>query len=208
MSRSLSLFAVCGLALLFCAPSRGQDSPSLGDLARQAKKDKANKPPAKVITNDDISSQPNSVPSAPALGASPAAQPGTQGKSDMPESPAAGLEKLQSQLDEIDSLDRATLATNVLEGNTSNFPGRAKWEEKLFEAKQAFVSENRAVLLKLTQLQASAAGMNDIKDPNDPRAKSFNAKLTQLVQQTQENSATFQAVIAEGKALAGQQAGQ
>ncbi len=206
MPRSLSLIAACALALVLCAPGRGQDSPSLGDLARQAQKDKANKPPAKVITNDDMPSGSRGTSSA--LGAGPlqaqAAQSGAAGKPDAVQSPAEGLEKMQSMLNQLDSLDRATLASNVLEGNTSNFPGRAKWEEKLFAAKQTYVSENRAVLQKMRQLEASVEGMKDVQDLNDPRAKSMSAKVQQLVQESQQASAVFQAVIAEGKDLAGQ----
>jgi hypothetical protein len=202
MPRSLSLIAVCALALVFCSPARGQDSPSLGDLARQAQKDKTNKPPAKVITNDDMPSSSGGISSA--LGAAPAqaAQPGAPGKPDAVQSPAEGLEKLQTVLDQLDASDRATLATNVLEGNTANFPGREKWEEKLFAAKQTFVSQGRDVLQKLRQLEASVEGTKDIQDPNDPRVKSVTAKLQQLLQENQQASASFQAVIAEGKDLA------
>ena len=38
----------------FCAPGHAQDTPSLGDLARQAQKEKAKDPPKKVFTNDDL----------------------------------------------------------------------------------------------------------------------------------------------------------
>ncbi len=207
MPRTLNLIAACALALFVCAPGHGQDTPSLGDLARQAQKDKTNKPPAKVFTNDDVPSGGASGISSP-LGAGPlqaqAAQPGATGKPGAEvQSPAEGLEKLQSMLDQLDSLDRATLASSVLEGNTANFPGRAKWEEKLFAAKQNFVSENRIVLQKMRQLEAAAEGMKDVQDQNDPRAKSMSAKVQQLVQESQQSSAAFQGVIAEGKDLAG-----
>ncbi len=202
MSRSLSLIAACALALVFCAPGRGQDSPSLGDLARQAQKDKANKPPAKVITNDDMPSASSGISSALGAGPSSAPQPEAAGKSDAVQSPAEGIEKLQSMLDQLDTLDRATLASNVLGGNTSNFPGRAKWEEKLFAAKQNFVSQSRDALQKARQLEASVEGMKNPQDPNDPRVKSMAAKLQQLMQESQQASASFQAVIAEGKDLA------
>ena len=206
MPRSLNLIAACALALAFCSTGRGQDSPPLGDIARQAQKDKANKPPAKVITNDDIPSSPAGI--SVALGAGPerAAQPEDAGKPDAVQSPTEGLARLQSVLDQLDSLDRATLASNVLEGNTSNFPGRAKWEEKLFAAKQTFVSENRAVLQKMRELEVSAQGMNDVQDPNDPRAKNMSAKLQQLVHESQQNGEAFHAVMTEGKDLAAQQA--
>jgi len=204
MPRSLSLIAACALALVFCVPGRGQDSPSLGDLARQAQKDKANKPTAKVITNDDMPSSSGGL--SLGGGSGRIAQPGSAGNSGEIQSPAEGLEKLQSAVDHLDSLDRETLVSNALDGSTSNFPGRAKWEEKLFAAKQTFVSQNRAVLQKARQLEAAAEGMKDVQDPNDPRAKSFSAKLQQLVQESQDNRAAFQAVITEGKDLAAQTA--
>lgn len=205
MFRKFSLFTACALAIIFCAPSRGQDSPSLGDIARKAQKDKANKPAAKVITNDDMPAKSSSSPAASlAAGPSPTAQPGAAGNAGDPQSPAEGLEKLQSQVDDLDSLDRASLASSVLEGNTANFPGRAKWEEKLYAAKQNFVSQERGVLHEIRQIETASEGMKNIQDPNDPRIKAVSAKLQEIVQQSQQDSAAFQAVVAEGKSLAGQ----
>ena len=187
MARSLALIAMCALALATCASARAQDSqapsPSLGDLARQAQKnkdkEKANKPAAKVLTNDDLPSNSGEIVSAQAL------------------------ENMQSMLDQLDGLDRAALAKNVLQGNNSNFPGRASWEVKLFTAKQSYVAQGRDALQKARQLRASAEGMKNAQDPNDPRAKSMAAKLQQIVQESQQAGAAFQAVIAEGKGLAG-----
>jgi hypothetical protein len=211
MSRSLKIIAAGALILFFCVSGRGQDSPSLGDLARQAQKnkDKTDKPAARVITNDDLPSRSSGGSSsrgssAPGAESGRVAQPGAAGAPDTISTPAEGLEKIQSTLDEVDSLDRATLASTVLDGNNSNFPGRAKWEEQLFAAKQAFVSQGRALLQKARQLEASAEGMKDIQDPNDPRLKSFSGKLEQLVQENQQNSAAFQAVVAQGKELSTQ----
>jgi hypothetical protein len=208
MPRSLSLIAACALALVIGAPGRGQDSPSLGDLARQAQKDKANKPSTKIITNDDIPSRSGGISSVPGGGSGRVMQPGSAGSPGEIQSPAEGLEKLQSSVDHLDSLDRASLARDVLEGNDSNFPGRAKWEEKLFAAKQTFVSQTRAVVQKARQLTASAEGIKDAEDPNDPRVKSMSAKLQQLVEETQKNGAAFQAVVVEGKDLAARSATQ
>jgi len=202
MSRILSLIAACMLALVVCAPGRGQDSPSLGDIARQAQKDKANKPPAKVITNDDVSSGSGGISSALGAGLSQPARPGAADKPEAGQSPLDGLDKLQSVLDQLDTLDRATLVSNVLKGNTTNFPGRTKWEEKLFAAKQTFVAQSRDVLQKARQLEATAEGMKDVQDPNDPRAKMVAARLQQLIQESQQASSAFQAVIEEGKDLA------
>ena len=202
MPRNLSLIAACALALFFCSPGRAQDSPSLGDLARQAQKDKANKPPAKVITNDDMPSRSGGIGSAPGGGSGRVVQPGAAGNSGEIQSPGEGLERLQASVDHLDSLDRATLATDVLEGNSSDFPGRAKWEEKLFAAKQTFVSQTRVILQKARQLTASSESIKDAEDPNDSRVKTLAAKLDQLVQQAQQSSAAFQAVVTEGKNLA------
>ena len=209
MPRSLSLIIACALALVFCASGRGQDSPSLGDLARQAQKDKANKPTAaKVITNDDMPSSSGGI--APALGGGPGrvVPPGSAGNPGAIQSPEQGLQILQASVDHLDSLDRATLAKDVLEGNVSDFAGRAKWEEKLFNAKQTFVSKTRIVLQKARQLTASAEGIKDAEDQNDPRVKNLSAKLQQLVEETQANSAAFQAVVMEGKDLAAHPAAQ
>jgi hypothetical protein len=207
MPRSLSLIAACALALIFCSAGRGQDSPSLGDLARKAQKDKANKPTAKVITNDDMPSSSGGI--SPALGGGlggQIVQPGSAGKTNELQSPAESLEKLQSVVDQLDSLDRAALVSNALGGNASDFPGRAKWEEKLVAAKQTFVSQIRAQLQKARQLVAEAEGMKGVQDPNDPRMKSMSVKVQQLAQDSVQYSAAFQAVIMEGKDLAAQSA--
>jgi len=57
-------------------------------------------------------------------------------------------------------------------------------------------------------IEAAAEGMKDVQDMNDPRAKAVNAKLQDLIQQTQQNAAAFKAVMDEGKTLAGRAAGQ
>jgi len=204
MARNLWLFAACALVLVFCLPGHGQDSPSLGDLARQAQKDKANanaQPMSKVITNDDIPSS-TSFGSGPGLGR--VVQPGTPGKPGTAVSPDEQLERMKSLLNELDSLDRATLAKNALQGSETDFPGRAKWEDKLFAAKQVFVSQGRDIMKRAGQLQESAKSVQDAKNPNDPRAKDLSNRLQQLVQQAVQTGAAFQAVVMEGKDLAGQ----
>ncbi len=206
MPRTSSLLSTCALALLFCLPGHSQDSPSLGDVARQTQKDKANKPVAKVFTNDDMPSSSGSTSSALGGGAGRVVAPSSDGTAGAPQSPAQMLERLQSALDHLDSLDRASLARDVLEGDDSEFAGRAKWEEKLFAAKQTFVAQTRAILQKAKQLTASSEGIQDATDTSDAHVKILSDKLDQLVQQTQQNSAAFQAVVAEGKALAAQPA--
>jgi hypothetical protein len=71
-----------------------------------------------------------------------------------------------------------------------------------------FGKTTRVVLQEGKQVVASAEGIKDVQDPNDTRVKSFGAELDQLVQEAQKNSGSFQAVVAEGRALAAQAAAQ
>src|SRR5665213_1279850 len=203
MPSTLSILSTGAMALLCCLPGHAQDSPSLGDVARQAQKDKniANRPTAKVFTNEDMPSVFNGASFGSAAGSGRIAQPVPGGNASAAQSPAQMLERLQSALDHLDSLDRASLASDILEGNDSDFPGRAKWEEKLYAAKQTFVAQTRVILQKAKQLTASSEGIKDANDASDAHVKILSDKLDQLVQQTQQNSVAFQAVVAEGKAL-------
>jgi hypothetical protein len=202
MPRSLNLIAACAVALVFCPAGHGQDSPSLGDIARQAQKDKANKPQAKVITNDDMPSGSGGL--VPSLGGASGRvlQPGSAGKPGSNQSVSDGLNKLQDSVEHLATLDRATLAKDVLEGNTSDFPGRAKWEEKLFAAKQTFVAQTRGVLQRAQKLTAGSETIKNAEDQNDPRVIDLSIKMQQLVEETQHNSMAFQTVVEEGKQLA------
>ena len=206
MPSRINLYASCALAMLFSLQGRAQDSPSLGDLARQAQKDKANAPAAKkVLTNDDLPSSSGSSAAVPGLGR--VVQPATPGKPGAAASPSEQLERMSAALNELDSVDSATLAKNVLQGSDADFPGRSQWEEKLFAAKQVFVSQGRAIMKKANQLEAQAKGVQDAENQNDPRARDLANKLQQLVQESAQTSAAFQAVITEGQNLAGQSAG-
>ena len=216
MSRIVTFVPACALAFIFCLPGHAQDSPSLGDLARQAQKekekDKASKP-AKVYTNDDVATCSTGSSAAtgggsfgPAKTGAPSAVSGGGSAAANGPSVDSQLVNLASMLDQVDSTDRATLVKNVLGDHDTNFPGRASWEQRLFAAKQTYVSQGRALLQRLNQIQASAEQMKGVQDPNDPRVKSLNATLQQLVQSAQQTGAAFQAVIMEGKDLAAQAA--
>jgi len=208
MSRNLLLFVACSLVLVFCVPGKGQDSPSLGDLARQAQKDKTTAPATKVFTNDNLPSSSalgsSGLVGAPAGGAARAAQPGAPAHSGATASASDELGRMESLLNELNSLDRATLARKVLQGSDADFPGRSQWEEQMFAAKQVFVARGRDILKKANQLQASAKGVQDAENSNDPRAKDLTNRLQQLMEEAGRSSAEFQAVITQGKELAGQ----
>ncbi len=205
MPRTLNLIAVCALALAVCAPDAVKTR-----LRSETWRDRRKR--TKPISRPRRSSPTTTWPSNSGRHfyrarrrARPGHATGNGGQIRRGSSPLRKASKSCNRCwTKLDSLDRATLASNVLEGNTSNFPGRARWEEQLFAAKQDFVSENRDVLQKMRQLDASAEGLKDVQDPNDPRAKSMSAKLQELMQESQHASAAFQAVIAEGKDLAAQ----
>jgi len=107
MARSLILIAACALALATFASAHAQDSPtsspSLGDLARQAQKDKdkeiTNKPAAKVFTNEDLPSSSGGVSAALGGGLGKVAQLPTGDKSGAAPSPAEKLAMMETFLD-------------------------------------------------------------------------------------------------------------
>ena len=214
MRRTLPLFAACALTLLLGLPGHTQDSPSLGDLARQAQKDKSNAPARKVITNEDLPSGSvmGSSGSGNGLGGSLSAGLGQSGgsagtsKSEGAASALQAVERMEGIMKRLDSLDRATLAKNVLQGMDSNFPGRSKWEEKLYEAKQVYVAQGRDLSQRARQILAAANALQGDRDDNDPRVKEVSAQLKDLVRDAVRADSTFQAVILEGRDLAGQAA--
>jgi len=219
MRRSLHLFAACALVLAggSCFPGHGQDSPtaSAGDAAKQAQtqkdKDKGKAAAKKVFTNDDFASGTGTASSAAGSGIGHVVQSGVQpGTAATPAAAAASaspsdkLAQIGSLLGQLDSLDRATLAKNVLDGNDTDFPGRSAWEERLFAAKQAFVAQEQEIMVQASQMDASTKGAGGTQNPNDPRTKALSDQLDQLMKEAARSSETFQALVAEGKKLAGQ----
>jgi len=200
MLRKLNFLSASVMVLLFCLPGRSQDSPSLGDLARQLQKGKSNTPTTKTITNDDIPSAPGI--SSPGLG--------EVSNSKLPVKPTASatpsdeLARVESLVNKIDSMDRATLVKAVLEGVDSNFPGRSQWEQKMYAAKLTYVSQGRDLIQKVKQLSASAQSLQGNKNPDDPRVKDPTNKLKELIQNGSRADAAFQAVMLEGRDLASQ----
>ncbi len=96
MLRKMSFLAALTWVLIPSAPGYAQDQPSLGDVARQARKDKEknNTPPKKVITDD-------SLPSSKALG----------GLGDLGSSKSAGDGSAMAK--GLEALDRAETALNA-----------------------------------------------------------------------------------------------
>src|SRR6266571_4776471 len=112
----MSFLAALTWVLIPSAPGYAQDQPSLGDVARQARKDKEknNTPPKKVITDD-------SLPSSKALG----------GLGDLGSSKSAGDGSAMAK--GLEALDRA----GTLPGDETGLGGCAVsaiftgWPEKI-----------------------------------------------------------------------------
>ena len=215
MTRSLTLITACALALLTFASARAQDAapstaPSLGDIARQAQKDKekekANRASAKLFTNEDISSSTGDVSGTLGGGLGPIGQTSAAGKSADTLSPAEKLAKTEILLNYIESLDRATLVHNALNGKDVEFPGRAKWEERLVAARQVYVLQGRDMIQNAKEIVASADGLKAVaaQNPNDPRVKEMGVKLQSLIREAVRTDSAFQAVMMEGRDLAAQ----
>jgi hypothetical protein len=200
MLRKVSILAGSVLVMVFCLPGHSQDSPSLGDVARQAQKDKSHAPAAKVITNDDL-------PAATGLSSFGLGEIGnskSNGKPGTDATPSEDLDRVELFLTKLDTLDRSSLAKLFLRGVDSDFPGRTKWEKKLFAAKQVYVSQGRDLIQKLKQMVASAQSMQGNPSPDDPRLKDMKAQVKEIVQDSVRIGATFQAVVLEGRDLATQ----
>jgi hypothetical protein len=211
MQRKLSILSACLFALVFCAPGRSQDSPSLGDLARQAQKNKSTSPAKKVLTNDDISSGSTSGNGLTSSGMgsiaapAPARAPAASTAQPSAEEAAGQLEAL---INKIAGLSRAELVSGALQGVDANFPGRNEWEQRLLSARQVYVERGRDLLRNAKQIQATAESLRGTQDPNDPRVKDLTSRLEGLVRDGTRLDASFQAVILEGRDLAAHASGQ
>ena len=207
-SRSCKLIVPVGLlvALAMCAPVHSQDSPSLGDLARQNQKSKSATSSAKVLTNDDIGPAKASSPLGLATAGSAWPRPSDVSN---PESAQGAIADVEAKMNELDAMDRATLIKVALQRQNATFPGRQAWENRLWDAKQNYVArgknlvdQSRQILSRAQSLQNSQGGQ-PLK-PDDPKIQSFVAQLKQLVQDATRADAAFQAVVMEGSDLAKQ----
>ena len=190
----LSLLVWIGSAVAYC-----QDEPSLGDVARQSRSQKSNSQSKNVITNENL-------PSGSAIsvfGRPESADPASPGKASGGASPEAALERAESAVKFVESLDRATLIKLALDGDQTNFPGRAEWENRMVAARETYVSRLRDLLRRGRQFLASAQALDAAHaDPHDPRVKELTNEVSEYVKECVEVDADFQAVIKEGKDLA------
>lgn len=203
MSRRLTALAGLLLTLGLFTSVRSQDSPSLGDLARQLRKDKPNSSTAKVLTNDDIA--PSKDSGSPGLSVQVLSKPGSS------EAAHSEIDKMEAKMTALDSVDRATLVKIALQEQDTAFAGRPAWEDKLWDAKETYVRQGREVVERSKEILSIAQSLRDSQGgeklkPDDPKLQDLLAKSRQLAQDAKRAEADFLAVVAEGADLAKQSA--
>ena len=186
-------------------PSQAQTPPSLGDLARQARKDKEKNPSKpKTVVTDDTLPPSKSLSGFGDLGSSPSVgDPTAMSKA------LSRLEDAEASLDKLDTLDRATLAKAVLMDHDVDFHNRRNWEDRLYSEKQHYVSHERELLVEvkgtMAQMESWKASQGGQKlDPNDPRVQQVKSRLAGIIQDALRTEQDYRAVVMEGWDLAKQ----
>jgi hypothetical protein len=184
-------------------PAQPQPQPSLADVARQARKDKEKNAakPKTVITDENMPSSKGLTGLAGDLGGSQGGvDSGAMAKA------LAKVEEAEAGLKKLESLDRTTLAKALLLDNDVDFPNRRAWEEKLYAAKEHYVSREGQLIVELKQIvaQVQAWQSQGKLDPKDPRAQQMKTRLVEIVQDSIRTEQDYRAVVMEGWDLAKQ----
>jgi len=184
-------------------PAQPQPQPSLADVARQARKDReknATKPKT-VITDENMPSSNGLTGLAGDFG-------GSQGGVDSGamSKAMAKVEEAEAGLRKLESLDRTTLAKVLLLDNDVDFPNRRSWEDKLYAAKEHYVSHEGELIAELKQILAQVHSLQSQGkvDPKDPRAQQMKSRLVEIVQDALRTEQDYRAVVMEGWDLAKQ----
>jgi len=170
MPRIGRVFLISAVTFMFTALAVGQDSPSLGDVARQARKQKQDpqtnaaqsSKPAKVITNEEIPEHSEADPQ-------PSTQEDASRESALSSSPSGGAKipaeqwksRIEAQKNAIaslqNSIDRLNDSIHFAPGNCVS--GCVQWNERQKE-KQQEVDRGQAQLAeqkkRLEDMQESA----------------------------------------------------
>jgi hypothetical protein len=184
-------------------PAQPQPQPSLADVARQARKDKEkNAAKAKTVITDE------NMPSSKGLNGLAGDLGGSQGAVDSGAmaKALAKVEEAEAGLKKLESLDRTTLAKALLLDNDVDFPNRRAWEEKLYAAKEHYVSREGQLITELKQIvgQVQSLQSQGKLDPKDPRAQQMKTRLVEIVQDSLRTEQDYRAVVMEGWDLAKQ----
>jgi hypothetical protein len=214
----LAVSITAGAAILAapCGFAQTQDAqPSVADVARAAaaaKKDKDKAAASKnVITDENLGSGASVTSKAGGDGAAAATASGSTAAGTGMNSASldeawARLQTTEASLDRLEPLGKSKVASTVLGGNTSDFPGRAEWEEKLYAEKTTYVARSRQLIAAMKEALLRMAAMNSgdqkVTSSNDPRVVSLTRKTAQLMQLAGKTEAEFQSVVLEGRQLA------
>jgi len=183
-------------------PAQAQPQPSLADVARQARKDKEKNAakPKTVITDENMPSS-KGLSGLGDLG-------GSQGGVDSGamDRALAKVAEAEAGLRKLESLDRATLAKAILLDNDVDFPNRRAWEDKLYAAKEHYVSHEGELIVELKQIvtQVQSWQSQGKLDAKDPRAQQMKSRLVEIVQDAVRTEQNYRAVVMEGWDLAKQ----
>ena len=213
MLRPISVVAALLWLALLATPGYAQDQsqdpaqprpqPSLADVARQARKDKEKNAakPKTVITDENMPSSQGLSSMAGDLGSS---QGGVNG--DAMAKALAKVAEAEAGLRKLESLDRATLAKAILLDNDVDFPNRRVWEDKLYAAKEHYVSHEGDLITEMKQIVAQVQSLQSQGklDPKDPRAQQMKSRLVEIVQDAVRTEQDYRAVVMEGWDLAKQ----
>lgn len=198
-TRTMGVLAAI-LCSLFPLATFAQEQPSLGDVARQVRKEKEkNSAPAKKVFTDD------NLPSGAADKADLARFDNAQATpSDRIAAARAVLARGKQALDILGPLGRSSLAKLALQGRDADFPGRRAWEDKLFAAKEHYVAHGRELFRETQEILDNIESLTSAGkvSPSDPRAQELGHRALQLMQDAYRTEADFQAVVLEGQDLA------
>lgn len=217
MSKKITLIAAL-IALMSSTHAEAQDQPqqqasqsqqqpqSLAEIARQTRKAKEEKEKAsgapKIVVNDDtlVSSRGGGLAfGRPADSTGPA--------SDALANAEKQFERAQQILDRLDPMDKTTLARYALLGQDVDFPGRSNWEDKLYAAKQYYVSHCRDLVREAREFVANAQSLKGSgASENDPRVQELFHRALQIMHDGSRTDADFQAVVLQGQDKAKQAA--
>jgi len=181
-----------------------QPTQSLADVARQTRKAKEEKEkasgPPKMVVNDDtlVSSSRGSM----AFG-EPVDSKGPS--SDRFANAEKQFQLAEQILDRLDPMDKTTLVHYALMSQDVDFPGRNNWEDKLYAAKQYYVSHCRGLLREARELVANAQALKASgAGENDPRVQDLFHRALQIMHDGSSTDADFQAVVLQGQDMAKQ----
>jgi hypothetical protein len=198
--RKMSFLVLFVWAFIPTTPSYAQDQPSLGDLARQIRKDKEkNAAQSKAVITDENMPSSKALNRLGDLGSSQGGGDGSRIANAL-----ASLDKAEAALNKLDPLDRATLAKAALLDNDVDFPNRRSWEDKLYAAKEQYVShgrelfkEMRQILADVQSMQAANGGQGKLS-PDDPRGKELLRRVQEIMQDAIRTESAYQGVVMEG----------